>query len=102
MFRLEMDITAFSEMISAGRALRFMLFCMTVLCFTPVGAISQKIDADKLPMYGQPGMKRPEDLKKADEAFVRDTAVKFGSRLTASRVLTAQGWAAVRSRNFDL
>jgi tetratricopeptide (TPR) repeat protein len=102
MFRVEMDITALSEMSSVVRALRFVLFCMTVLCFTRGVAVGQKIDADKLPMYGQPGMERPENLKKADEAFVRDTAVKFGSRLIASRALAAQGWAAMRSRNFDL
>ena len=65
-------------------------------------AVAEQIDAENLPMYGQPGVARPENLKKADETFVRDATLKFGSRLVASRAMVTQGWAAVRSRNLDL
>ena len=72
MFQAEMNITALSGMSSIRRALRLIFFCVAVLCTTRVVAVGQKIDADKLPMYGQPGIERPENLKKADEAFVRE------------------------------
>jgi tetratricopeptide (TPR) repeat protein len=57
---------------------------------------------DTLPMYGQPKIARPENLKKADEAFIRDSTLRFGSRQAGSNTLAAQGWAAVRARDNDL
>jgi tetratricopeptide (TPR) repeat protein len=102
MFQIEINITAVSEVSLGRRAIRLLLFCLAILCFARVVAVAQKFEADKLPMYGQPGIERPENLKKADEAFVRDATLKFGGRTAASRAMAAQGWAAVRSRNLDL
>jgi tetratricopeptide (TPR) repeat protein len=68
------------------------------------GAVAQS-DGDaatKLPMYGQPEVARSEDLKKADEAFIRDATFRFGSRGAASRVLSEQGWANVRKGMLDV
>jgi tetratricopeptide (TPR) repeat protein len=83
-------------------ALRPLVCWTAILCFGVGPAVAQKIDADKLPMYGQPGVERPENLKKADETFVRDATLKFGTRAAASRAMAAQGWAAMRNRNLDL
>ena len=78
------------------------VFWTAILCVSVGFTVAEQIDAEKLPMYGQPGVARPENLKKADEAFVRDATLKLGSRAAASRAMAAQGWAAVRSRNLDL
>lgn len=68
------------------------------------GAAAQS-DGDataKLPMYGQPEIARSEDLKKADEALIRDATFRFGSRGAASRALSEQGWANVRKGMFEV
>lgn len=65
-------------------------------------ARAQADATDLLPMFGQPKIVRPDDLKKKDEAFVRDATLRYGSRQTGSNTLAAQGWAAVRSRQGDL
>ncbi|HSF57493.1 MAG TPA: hypothetical protein VLD83_05440 [Candidatus Binatia bacterium] len=72
--------------------------------FSPSGAGAQR-DGDgteKLPMYGQPEIARPEHLKQTDEAFIRDATLRFGSRGAASRVLSEQGWENVRKGMLDL
>jgi tetratricopeptide (TPR) repeat protein len=67
------------------------------------GAAQSETDATaKLPMYGQPEIARPEDLKKIDEAFIRDATFRFGSRGSASRALSEQGWAEVRKGALDV
>ncbi len=53
-------------------------------------------------MFGQPEIVRPDDLKKADEAFIREAVAKYRSREEASRVFAAQGWAAIRENKKDL
>jgi tetratricopeptide (TPR) repeat protein len=65
-------------------------------------AAAQKVDPNTLPMFGQPGIPRPENLKKADEDFVRDAIFKFGNREAASRAFAAQGWEAIRKHNLNL
>jgi len=102
MFWPEMNITWLTERRTARRVVGAMLFLASGLCLSPMGVVAQNIDAAQLPMYGQPGIERSENQKKADESFIRDATLKFGNRLAASRVIAAQGWAAVRSRNFDL
>ncbi|HUK42456.1 MAG TPA: hypothetical protein VLX11_15490 [Candidatus Acidoferrales bacterium] len=101
-FWMEMRITKIFEWKSARSIVDAILFCAALLCSTPMGAVAQNMDSAQLPMYGQPGIERTENQKKADETFVRDAALKFGNRLAASRAMAAQGWAAVRSRNLDL
>ena len=57
---------------------------------------------DTLPMYGQPKIPRPDNFKKTDEAFIRDSTLRYGGRQAASNTLATQGWAAVRTRENDL
>jgi tetratricopeptide (TPR) repeat protein len=64
--------------------------------------LAQQINADQRPMFGQPDVIRPEHLKKADEAFVRQAVAKYRSREAASRAFAAQGWAAIRDEKKDL
>jgi len=80
---------------------RHLGFYAVVFCFA-LGAVPAQNDPNKLPMYGQPGIERPENLKKEDEALVRDATLKFGSRAAASKAFAAQAWVAIRSRNLDL
>ena len=57
---------------------------------------------DTLPMYGQPKIARPDNFKKTDEAFIRDSTLRYGGRQAASNTLATQGWAAVRASDNDL
>ena len=80
------------------------LLSASLAVFWVSGAAAQS-DGDateKLPMYGQPEIARPEHLKKTDEAFIRDATFKFGSRGAASRALSEQGWANVRKGMLDV
>lgn len=69
---------------------------------TADAAQAQSDGADKLPMFGQPKIVRPDNLKKTDEDFVRDVTLRFGNRQAASNALAAQGWTALRSGQPDL
>ena len=86
-----------------ARALIIALVCWAV-CFFPMplkaGAGSDGVD--HLPMFGQPKIARPENLKKADEAFIRDSTLRFGNRNAGSNTLAAQGWTALRARQADV
>lgn len=90
---------AFPRDILMRHIIRLFIFCTAVSCFSAGFSLAQQMDGEKLPMYGQPGIVRPEYLKKVDEGFVRDATLKFGNRLAASRAIAAQGWEAVRNRN---
>ncbi|HKW39152.1 MAG TPA: hypothetical protein VJO54_15240 [Burkholderiales bacterium] len=46
---------------------------------------------DQLPMYGQPGITRSEELRKADDEFIKQTTAPVGTREVASKVLHSQG-----------
>jgi tetratricopeptide (TPR) repeat protein len=74
---------------------------MAILGWTGI-AVGQKIDPGNLPMFGQPEITRPDNLKKLDEDFIRDAMLKFGNREAASRSLAAQGWEAIRKHNLNL
>jgi tetratricopeptide (TPR) repeat protein len=65
-------------------------------------AIAQAQPGETLPMYGQPGIVRPDDLKKADAAFARQATTKYGSPGAASRVWASQGWSSMRDGKPDL
>ncbi|HVO91334.1 MAG TPA: hypothetical protein VMT22_00750 [Terriglobales bacterium] len=56
---------------------------------------------DALPMFGQPKIARPENLKQVDEAFVRDATFRYKTRQAASSAYVSQGWNAVRSGQLD-
>jgi Tfp pilus assembly protein PilF len=83
--------------------LLIVMACSAIVLFPSFSAASAESDgSEKLPMFGQPKIARPENLKQADEAFVRDSALRYGSRQAASNALAAQGWAAIRSKQADL
>jgi len=84
------------------RLILVVIFCIATHAVWAGIALAQKIDPNTLPMYGQPGVSRPENLKKGDEDFVRDAILKYGGRDAAARALVAQGWEAVRSRKLEL
>jgi Tfp pilus assembly protein PilF len=86
-----------------SRARREALFGFIIIfLFVPTLARAQSDGADKLPMFGQPKIPRPENLKQADEAFIRDSALRYGSRVAASNALANQGWTAIRNKQVDL
>lgn len=86
-----------------ARVLAISFVCWTG-CFSLAieGAYAQSDTADGLPMFGQPEIVRPENLKQRDEAFIRDATVRFGSRRAGSTALAVQGWTAARAKQFDL
>jgi len=65
------------------------------------GAAESNINPDMLPMFGQPKIIRPDELKKADEAFIRDNTLRFKTRQAASVAFAAQGWNALRAKQLD-
>jgi tetratricopeptide (TPR) repeat protein len=65
-------------------------------------AMAQAQPAETLPMYGQPGIVRPDDLKKADALFARQATTEYGSPGAASRVWAAQGWVSLRNGKPEL
>ena len=73
----------------------------SVIIFPAGWATAQSDPSEKLPMYGQPGVARPENLKKIDEDLIRDATFRFGNRQAASRALVEQGWASVRKGMLD-
>jgi len=75
--------------------------CLGGMFFMAGAARAQSDDADKLPMFGQPKIVRPDNLKKADEDFIRGVTLRFGSRQAGSNALAAQGWTALRSGQPD-
>jgi tetratricopeptide (TPR) repeat protein len=57
---------------------------------------------DNIPMYGQPGIPRPEFLKQADADFIAQAPTAFGGdRKVASRAWTAQAARFLAQRNLD-
>jgi len=68
------------------------------LCILPTAApAAQETNPDTLPMFGQPAITRPDDLKKADEVFIKNAVAKHGNRTAATFATLAQGWASLRS-----
>jgi tetratricopeptide (TPR) repeat protein len=72
------------------------------LAIEPRAGLGQSESADKLPMFGQPRIPRPDNLKKADEDFIRDSTLRFGNRAAGSNALATQGWTAVRAKQPDV
>lgn len=83
------------------RFLCLFLLAVALTLFRVSGVTAQSDPSDKLPMYGQPGIARPESLKKIDEDLIRDATFRFGNRQAASRALAEQGWASVRKGTLD-
>lgn len=70
-------------------------FILFVLPMAVLGA--QEINPESLPMFGQPVIMRSDEVKKADEAFIKNAVAKHGNRTAASAAAVAQGWASMRS-----
>ena len=75
-----------------------LVYAAVCLGLISTGARAQSDGADNLPMFGQPKIARPENLKQADEAFIRDSSLRFGNRHAGSNTLAAQGWAALHAK----
>ena len=74
------------------------ILALWALCILPVAApAAQETNPDTLPMFGQPAITRPDDLKKADEVFIKNAVAKHGNRTAATFAALAQGWASLRS-----
>jgi tetratricopeptide (TPR) repeat protein len=98
---LSKEPTTILRRIKENLVSRLSWFTLSVLC--AVGnAAAQNDRPDRLPMFGQPKIVRPDDLKQADEDFIRDAIFKYGNRPAASNALAAQGWAALRGGQVDL
>jgi tetratricopeptide (TPR) repeat protein len=91
-----------SESAAARCSLMAAIGCLICLLLTLGTARAQNDGADKLPMFGQPKIARPDNLKKADEDFIRDVTLRFGNRHAGSNALADQGWTALRSQQADL
>src|SRR6266545_4068224 len=89
-----------------GQALRKMrlgLMCLVIALLIAINSAHGQSDGSELlPMFGQPKIARPDNLKHADEAFIRDTTLRYGSRQAASNALATQGWAAIRAKQGDV
>jgi tetratricopeptide (TPR) repeat protein len=86
-----------------ARAVITAILCAFACLFFPLTDVRAQSDAtDKLPMFGQPGIARSENLKQADEEFIRNSTLRFGSRNAASNALAAQGWTAIRAKQSDV
>jgi tetratricopeptide (TPR) repeat protein len=71
----------------------------TLFFSSGAASAAQDTNPDALPMFGQPAITRPDELKKADELFIATAIAKYGNRNAASRASVAQGWSAIRSGN---
>ena len=75
---------------------------IATLCLLPSARASEAtVNPNMLPMFGQPKIERTEDLRNADESFVRDNTLRYRSRQAASTAIAAQGWGAVKTKQFE-
>lgn len=76
-------------------------FAVTVSFCSITGAVEPSVNPDTLPMFGAPRITRPENLKIADEAFIRDNTLRYKTRQAASAAFATQGWNALRAKQLD-
>jgi tetratricopeptide (TPR) repeat protein len=86
----------------ATRAIAVLLCASALFLAAPRLGDAQNQSIDTLPMFGQPKIARPENLKQADESFIRDATLRYKTRQAASSAFTAQGWTAARSGQLDV
>lgn len=88
-------------------ALLVLLCCtITVLlsCTAPsylASATTRAQRIDNIPMYGQPGIPRPDHLKKADEDFIKEVVAGLGNREAASKLWYVQAEKYMEAGNLD-
>jgi tetratricopeptide (TPR) repeat protein len=56
---------------------------------------------DNVPMYGQPNVQRPDELKRADEDFIKQASDGLGGREKASQAWASQGDKFFSEGNLD-
>jgi len=56
---------------------------------------------DNVPMYGQPNVQRPDELKRADEDFIKQASEGLGGREKASQAWASQGDKFFSEGNLD-
>lgn len=76
-------------------------FAVTVSLWSMADAAELNVNPDSLPMFGAPKLPRPENLKIADEAFIRDNTLRYKTRPAASVAFATQGWNALRTKQLD-
>jgi len=81
---------------SKSRFVFALVFTLAGCATVPTG---QRID--NIPMYGQPGIQRPEALKIADEDFVREASSAAGGRKAASKAWWGQAERFMSQGNLD-
>jgi tetratricopeptide (TPR) repeat protein len=86
----------------AVRPITLLLCTILVFFLVPRLFAAQSQSTDTLPMFGQPKIARPENLKQADESFIRDATFRYNTRQAASVAFATQGWTAVRSGQLDV
>ena len=87
------------SVVSFGGKLILVTAFALVFSFGPIAdAAEPSVNPDTLPMFGAPKIARPENLKSADEAFIRDNTLRFKTRQAASVALATQGWNALRGK----
>jgi len=80
---------------------RNFLKCLCALLLLAGCASSGNARIDNVPMYGQPGIERPDTLKTADENFIQKAISGFGTREAASKAWYAQADKFMREGNLD-
>jgi tetratricopeptide (TPR) repeat protein len=82
------------------QSLRFYISAFAVLilagCVTTGGT-----RIDNVPMYGQPSVQRPDELKRADEDFIKQASEGLGDREKASQAWALQGDKFMSEGNLD-
>jgi len=76
-------------------------FAVAVSLCAIADAAESSVNPDTLPMFGAPKTPRPDNLKKADEAFIRDNTLRYKTRQAASVAFAAQGWNALKAKQLD-
>ncbi len=66
-------------------------------CATLSGKKTEEKPIDTIPMYGQPGTPRPDNLKRSDEDFIREAVRLYGG----SREAASRAWAQVANDIFE-
>ncbi len=74
---------------------------IAVNCGSVGAAAHTPAGPDTLPMFGQPKIVRSDSQKQADEAFIRDNALRYKTRQAASSAFASQGWSAIRAKQLD-
>ena len=74
---------------------------IAVNCGSVGAAAHTPAGADTLPMFGQPKIARSDSQRQADEAFIRDNALRYKTRQAASSAFASQGWSAIRAKQLD-